>query len=46
MTPIEAQLKDRLQQIRQAMTDLAITHDRQHSEIKLLALSKMQAAEP
>ncbi len=45
MTPSEAQLKDRLQQIRQAMTDLAITHNRQTSEIKLLAVSKMQAAD-
>ena len=45
MTPAEAKLKDRLQQTRQAMTDLAATHDRQTSEIKLLAVSKMQAAD-
>jgi pyridoxal phosphate enzyme (YggS family) len=45
MMPAEAQLKDRLQQTRQAMTGLAATNGRHASEIKLLAVSKMQAAD-
>ena len=45
MTSAEAQLEDRLQQTRQAITDLAASHNRPSSEIKLLAVSKMQAAD-
>mgnify|MGYP000408881249 CR=1 FL=1 len=44
MTPAEAQLKERLQRTRQAITDLAVSHNRPSSELKLLAVSKMQAA--
>lgn len=45
MTPAEVKLHNRLQQTRQAITDLAATHNRQANEIKLLAVSKMQAAD-
>ena len=44
MTTAEAQLKERLQRTRQAITDLAVSHNRPSSELKLLAVSKMQAA--
>lgn len=45
MTAAEEKLRDRIRHTRQAITSIACAHNRQDTEIQLLAVSKTQAAD-